>query len=54
MAVGVVDDFEVIQVKEHQRGMALGTRADDLRLTDTVHHQPAVGQVGELVIKGQA
>lgn len=50
---GVVQGIEVVQVQAQQSPLQARARTGGKRLLQTVHHQAAVGQVGERVVERQ-
>ena len=53
VAEGVVERLEVVQVDQQQGTFPAGARTGDHGLLQPVHKQPAVGQEGERVVKGE-
>ena len=53
VAQGVVDRLEIVQIHKQQRVFARMPRAGVQRLIQPVQQQPAVGQMGQLVVERQ-
>lgn len=53
VAQSVVEDFEVVQVNEHQRTLALKPGAQGQHMLQPVQQQLPVGQLGQWIAEGQ-
>ncbi len=54
MALGVVEQLEMVQVQKHQGAMLAGARRCRHALLEAIHQQAPIGQTCERVEKGQA